>query len=103
MLVLKQMVATPNNNYPSKDLAQHSEQRHPSVVVAVLVITIPFPERDNEVPFPVSWDDASAPNRVQNCMQQCQFGISTSLEKFNMDATDPSGFTPFHVSTNEGS
>jgi len=51
------MVANPIKNYPSKDLARHREQRHPSIVVAVLAITLPFPERDN-APLPVSWDYA---------------------------------------------
>ena len=47
MLILKQMVANPIKNYPNKDLAQQFEQPHPTAAVAVLAITLPFPERDN--------------------------------------------------------
>ena len=65
------------------------------VDVAVLVITLPFPERDNKAPLPVSWDDACVPGRAQNCMQRLKCSIPTSLEKFSMDATDPRSFTPF--------
>ena len=57
-LVIKQMVVNPIMNYPSNDLARHLEQHHLSVVVAVLAITLPFPEKDNKAPLPVSWDDA---------------------------------------------
>ena len=89
------MVVNPIKNYPSKDLARHCEQCHPSVVLAVLAITLPFPERDNKAPLLVNWDYASVPGRAQNCMQRHECSISTSLEKFSMDATDPWSFTPF--------
>ena len=69
----------------------------PSVDSAVLAITLPFPERDNKAPLLVSVDDACVPGKAQNCMQRHKYSISTSLEKFSMDATDPSGFTPFHL------
>jgi len=95
-LVLKQMVANPIKNYSSKDLAWRLEQRHPSVVVAVLAITIPFPERDNNASLPVSWDVACVPGRAQNCMQRHEY-VSTSLEKFTMDGTDPKSFTTFQL------
>ena len=67
----------------------------PSVDVVVLVITLPFPERDNKAPLPFSWDDACVPGRAQNCTQRHEYSISTSLEKISMDATDPWSFTPF--------
>ena len=60
-------------------------------------ITLPFPERDNKAPLPVSWDDACVPGRAQDCMQRHEYSISTSLEKFSMDATDPWSFTPFQL------
>ena len=69
MLVLKQMVVNPINNYPSKDLALHFEQRHSLVVVAVLAINLPFPEKDNKAPLPVSLAEVCVPGRAQNCMQ----------------------------------
>ena len=96
MLVLKQVVANPVKNYLSKDLARHCEQSHPSVVVTVLVITLPFAERDNKTILLVSWEDAYVPRRSQNCMQPHEYSISPSFEKFSMDATDPRSFTPFH-------
>ena len=65
----------------------------PSVVVAVLVITLPFPERANRAPLPVSWDDACVPGRAQNCMQLHECSIYMSLKKF----TDQRSFTPFLV------
>ena len=91
------MVVNPINNYPSEEFGQHLEQRHSLLVVAVLVITLPFPERDSKASLPVSWDDACVPGRAQNCMQRHEYSISTSLEKFNMDATDPRSFTPLNL------
>ena len=72
-----------------------TESSVPPRTVAVLAITLRFPERDNKAPLPVSWDDACVPGRAQNCRQQHEYSISTSLEKFSMDATDPRSFTPF--------
>ena len=88
------MVANPIKNYPSKDFARHCKQRHPSVVVAVLAITLTFPERD-KAPLTVSWDDACVPGRAQNCMPQHEYSIFTSLEKFSVDATEHRSFTSF--------
>ena len=65
--------------------------------VYILVITLPFPERDNKAPLPVSWDDACVPGRAQNCMKRHEYNTSTSLEKFSMDATDPRSFTPISI------
>ena len=50
---------------------------------------------DNKALLPVSWADACVPGRAQNCMQQHEYSISTSLEKLSMDATNPRSFTPF--------
>ena len=63
------------------------------------MITLPFPERDNKAPLAVSWDDACVPGRAQNCMQRRESSISTSLEKFSMDATNPWSFTPISTSS----
>ena len=92
----------------ANNFAQHWEQRHPSIVAAVLAITLPFPVRDNKAPLPFNWEDACVPGRAQNCMQRDEYSISTSLEKFSMDVTDPWSFTHFNwfttacVSTSEG-
>jgi len=67
------------------------------VVVAILAITLPFPERDNKVCLSVSCDDAYVPGRTQNCIQQHEYSISTSFEKFSMDATDARSCNPFQL------
>jgi len=95
VLVLKQMTVNPINNYLSKVFARHWEQRHPSVVVAVLAITLPFPEKDNKAPLPVSWDNACVPGRAQTCMQWHGTAFPPALRSSTWMPQIPGALPPF--------
>ncbi|KAG2459009.1 CNTP5 protein, partial [Polypterus senegalus] len=93
-LVGEQVITDPIEDDPSKDLIRHQEQFYPPVVAAIQAITLPFPDRDDESRFPVSWDDASLPNGGKDCLQ-CQEDSLTCVEKFTLDTTGPcSPFPP---------
>ncbi|KAG2465725.1 RNF24 protein, partial [Polypterus senegalus] len=86
-LVGEQVIKDPIEDDPSEDLTRHREQRYPSVVATIQVITFSFPDRI--VPFPVSWDDAGLPNGSKDCLQCKEDSLTTCLEKFTLDTTDP--------------
>ena len=100
-------MANPINNYPSKDLTQHREQRNLSVVVAGLVITLPLPERDIKAPLPISWDDACVPEEHGTpCNDMSRafppvLGSSAWMPRIPGALPHFSRFTAVCVSTNE--
>ncbi|KAG2460270.1 STXA protein, partial [Polypterus senegalus] len=91
----EQVIADPIEDDPSKDLTWHREQCYPPVVAAIQAMTLPFPDRDDKSHFPIGWDDDCLPNGSKDCLQCQEDSLTTSLEKFTLDTTDPCSL-PYH-------
>ena len=94
-LVLKQMVATPYQKLSEQRPCLALRAASPLGSCCSLGDHPSLSREDNKAPLPISWDDACVPGRAQNCIRRHEYSISTSFEKFSMDATDPRSFTTF--------
>ena len=67
-----------------------TEQHYTVVVVAVLMVPFPFPDRDDQPPFPVRRNGTWMPYSSQDSMQPTDHGPTSCFEPLRTDVTNAS-------------
>lgn len=73
----------------SEHFTQHTKQCKTTVIFAVLPVPFPFPERDNQPPFPVKRNGTRLPHVRQHLMQPTDHSFTPGFQHLT-DISNPS-------------
>ena len=89
-LILKLVTANLQLYQVSEHLTWYAEQRYTTIVVAVLTVSFPFPDKDNQPLFSVRRNGTWIPYINQNTMQTTDHALASRFEQLHTDVTNAS-------------